>query len=133
MEFIDVVLYPGLPEDGAGHNATADVPNRKTVRARRRKKVIGCLPTAAARHELNYDGGVSRNVFLQKRQDRFRPYVARAACLDALKNFDRLPLIKRRLRISMRRKSEIENNAQNPNCDRYSCWHCPPPGVNWLT
>ena len=63
MEFIKVILYPALTEDCAGYNTTAHMPDGQTIRSSRVKKVFGRFATAAARHELADDTGISRICF----------------------------------------------------------------------
>src|ERR671918_158391 len=88
MKFINVIFYPGLPQNSAGENTAADVADGQTVRARCIKKVVGCLATSSARHELTYDLGISRNVFRQKRCDGSRADIPRAARLATLNKLD---------------------------------------------
>jgi hypothetical protein len=119
MKFIDVIIYPGLPQDSAGENPAADVSDGKTIRARRIEKEVRRLATSSARHELTYNLGISGNVFRQIGRDGSRTYVSRAAWLASLNQFYGLSLIIRRLRKNIPSESHAENTTDNPNY--YNC------------
>jgi hypothetical protein len=66
--------------------------------------MIRGFSTSAARHELKGDGGISRNMFSEKRDLRPHAQVSGASRLARLNDRNRLALIKRRLSESARRQ-----------------------------
>src|SRR5688572_5417338 len=61
VKFIEIILNPGLLEDGTGDNAAADMSDSETIAARG-KNLVGRLAPPATRHELTNDVGITRNI-----------------------------------------------------------------------
>src|ERR671922_460306 len=105
---IDVIENPTLSEDRVHHEWGRHTANGQAVRTDRFIKMVCSLPPAAAVHVLDHDGGISRNILLEKRNNGFGPHAADAAGPATLKNGDGFPLEERSLCKSDSNDEEIE-------------------------
>src|SRR6266699_3252907 len=94
-KFIKIVSNTRFPQNGIGHQTTADAADGKTVRPHVAEDMVGA-PTSG--HELELDGRLAGDMFLQERYDRPCHRVRSIASLGRLKKCDRLSLVKRSLR-----------------------------------
>src|SRR5687767_1833574 len=100
--FVDVIENPTLSENRVHHEWRRHTANGQTVRAYRLIDVVGRLPPAAAVHVLHYNGGISRNILLEKSHNGFGPHAPDSAGRATLKDRDGFPLEERSLRKSGR-------------------------------
>ena len=97
---IDVIEHPTLSENGVHHEWGRHTTNGQAVRTHRCIKVVCSLPPSAAVHVLDNNGGISRNILLEKRNNGFGPHAPDSAGPATLKNGDGFPLEERSLRKS---------------------------------
>src|ERR671924_745206 len=106
--FVDVVEHSTLSENGVHHEWRRHTANGQAVRTDRSINVVCRFPPSAAVHVLHHNGGISRNILLEKRKDGFGPHVADSAGPAGLNNGNGFPLKERRLRKSDAKDEEIE-------------------------
>src|SRR5262245_11203474 len=107
--FIDVIEHPALSENGVHHKWGRHPANGQAVRAHRCVKVVCSLPSSSAVHILDNNGGISRNILLEKRNNRFGPHAADSAGRATLENGDGFSLEERSLRKSDAAYKETEH------------------------
>src|SRR6266545_3507702 len=66
-KFIDIVHYSALAQEIQSHDTAAERAHGEPVRAGIVVHMIAHLSTTAAVHVLDHDGGISRDIFTQKR------------------------------------------------------------------
>ena len=98
--FIDVIENPTLSENGLHHEWRRHTANGQAVRTDGFIQVVCRLPPSAAVHVLHHNGGISRNILLQKRNHGFGPHAPDSAGRATLKYGNGFPLEERSLRKS---------------------------------
>src|SRR5262245_35819952 len=129
--FVDVVENATFTENGLHHEWRGHTADGETVRTDRTIKVVCRLPASATVHILHHDGGIARNILLQKRNNGLGPQAADAAGGTALKNGDGLPLEERSLRKSDTNDEQIKQCAKREKQHRrgFVVSHRPPPVI----
>src|SRR6266498_5533518 len=97
---IDVIEHSTLSENGVHHEWGRHTANGQAVRTHRCIKVVCGLPPSAAVHVLHHNGGISRNILLEKRNNGFGPHAPDSAGPATLKDGNGFPLEERGLRKS---------------------------------
>jgi hypothetical protein len=110
--FIDVIENPALSENGMHHEWGRHTANGQAVRTDRIKKVVCRLPPSAAVHVLHYNGGISRNMLLEKRHNGFGPHAADSAGRATLEDRHAFPLKERSLRKSVAAHEAIAKETE---------------------
>src|SRR5918996_3408451 len=105
---IDVIEHPALSENGVHHEWGGHTANGQAVRTDRFIKVVCGLPPSAAVHVLHHNGGISRNILLEKRNNGFGPHVPDPAGPATLNDGNGFPLEEGSLRKSDSNGEEIE-------------------------
>src|SRR4030095_2422730 len=105
---IDVIEHPTLSENGVHHEWGRHTANGQAVRTHRCIKVVCGLPPSTAVHVLDNNGGISRNILLEKRNNVLGPHAPDTAGPATLKDSNGFPLKERSLRKSESYDEEIE-------------------------
>src|SRR6266542_7051168 len=105
---IDVIENPALSENGVHHEWGRHTANGQAIRTDRFIKMVCSLPPTAAIHILHHNGGISRDILLEKRNKGFSPHVPDAAGRATLNDGNGFPLEERSLRKSDAAYEETE-------------------------
>src|SRR5262249_2995628 len=105
---INVIEHATLPENGMHHERRRHTANGQAVRPHGCIKVVCGFPPSSAVHVLHYNGGISGNIILEKRNNGFGPHAPDSAGPATLENSDGFPLEERGLRKSDAAYDETE-------------------------
>src|SRR5215467_9372969 len=117
---IDVIENPTLSENGMHHEWGRHTANGQAVRTHGCIKVVCGFPPSSAVHVLHYNGGISGNIFLEKRNNGFGPHAPDSAGPATLENSDGFPLEERSLC-----KSDAPMKRPSSNAPRDICRNTP--------
>ena len=96
-KFIDVVQDSALAQEIQSNDAAAERSHREPIRTCIAVHMIAHLSTTAAVHVLDHDRGVSRDIFVQKRNQRLNSVIADSSGRCTGDDRDGFSLIKWRL------------------------------------
>src|SRR5918995_4342999 len=95
-KLIGIILDAGLTQNGISDEPATDTSQSETIRTSPVKHIIRGLATSGARHELHYDGRISRNVFAQVGDHRSDSSLSHPAGSTATNESDGPPLDRKR-------------------------------------
>jgi len=110
-KLIEVIEHTAFAHDVERNDAAAHGADGKPIGASVAEHVVGRLAPAAAVHIFEHQCGISRDMFAQKRHERFYAEIAGSCGRGADDHGDGLALVKRRLGICATRQKSSSDNA----------------------